>query len=74
MEAAVESSARRMEPKLPTLPGPRRCPGRFQFSGRTDPEVTKAAQNDSDPAKTVAAGNVTVVKQFLQQNLPFYFL
>ena len=59
MEAAVESSAGHVEPKLPTLPGPRRCPGRFQFSGRMDLVVTKAAQDDSVPAKTVAAGNVT---------------
>ena len=58
----MESSAGHVEPKLPTLPRPRRCPDRFQFSGRRDPVVTKAAQNDSVPAKTVAAGNVTLLK------------
>ena len=62
----MESSAGHVEPKIPTLPGPRRCPGRFQFSGRMDPVVTKAAQNDSVPAKTVAAGNVTVCVNEIQ--------
>ena len=58
VKIAMESSTGRTELQPSTLPDPRRCPGRFQFPGRMDPVVTKAARNGSDPTKT-AAGNFT---------------
>ena len=61
VEIAMKSSAGRTEFQPPTLPDPRRCPGRSQFPGRLDPVVTKAAHNGSDPMMT-AAGNATVLQ------------
>ena len=66
VEIAMESSAGHSELQPPTLPDPRRCPGRFQFPGRMDPVVTKAAWNGSEPTKT-AAGNVTVLRKSIEE-------
>ena len=38
----------------------RRRPGRSNYIGCLDPAVTKPARSGSDPAMTVAAGNVSV--------------
>ena len=54
----MESSPGRTEIQPPTLPDPRRCPGRYEFPGRMVTVVTKAARHGSDPTNT-AAGNVT---------------
>ena len=62
VEIAMESSTGRTKLQPPTLPDPRRCPGRFKLPGRMDPVVTKATCNGSDPTKT-AAGNVTTGAQ-----------